>query len=584
MRSWCLSKRWDANAIADPGIAAVANGVHASFVEEERQDDSTIARWRFTQTGSDGTWTTQVTTVLHRDRSGVVWIDLYAPGDKRPAPPRVIRNISEVVDALDGGYHSPAAPVRAYPDDVDTILGTLTDERRRGLVFLAGSDDRLGPISQWVAHVTKLLNGTNGLATAYILDAETTEELNSRMSPAHAVKPWTIRTFYPNPDFSSADDALRHRILSTNRIASSDDRGVAQILRNAALRNSTELPLPRELVRVDRRLRAMLDDALVQRASATAVALEATPPLSAGQAGTSNKVPADSSRARSASKRERFTPALVNALRDGLEKVVGQAELSIEAVSQLVAVALDGIRNRQNLDLLRQRLRALEAERGVLEDEHTELQRQLEDAQLDQAVDQERLDDANRELRHLRSELAKLDQGSVEWATERTALEFPPESFRDLLARIDDLDHIEFTGDPKQTVELDDHDHLGTWAKKTWNIIRALNDYAHLRSTGAFAGSVDDYAANTPMGCVGITGHKAGETPQTQNHPKYRRIRTLPVPTSVNPEGKVFMGAHVAIAKLGMISPRLHYYSDASRSGKIYVGYIGKHLDNFRTT
>ncbi len=32
-----------------------------------------------------------------------------------------------------------------------------------------------------------------------------------------------------------------------------------------------------------------------------------------------------------------------------------------------------------------------------------------------------------------------------------------------------------------------------------------------------------------------------------------------------------------------LISPRIHYHDDASRSGLIYVGYIGKHLPNAHT-
>ncbi|GED97171.1 hypothetical protein [Gordonia crocea] len=585
VRSWCVSKRWDAEAVADPGIAAVAPGVHASFVEEQRQDDSVIARWRFTQSESTGTWTTQITTLLHRDRSGVVWVDLYAPGDRRPAAPRIIRNIGEVIDALDGGYRAPATPTRAYPDDVESIYGALDDENRRGLIFLAGSDEDLVPMPQWVEYVTKLLKGTNGLATAYVLDPEATRELNRRLPQTHGVRPWTIRTFYPKPDFSSPDDALRHRVLSTGRIASSDDRGVAGILSNAALRNSTQLPLPNELIRIDRRLRALLDEAVIERASAAPRGSLST---------TSNEIPAatvqateitaDTDDAQTSKKATGFAPAVLTALRLGLEKVAGKAELSIDSVNSLVSAAVDGIKYRENIGFLRRRLESVEAERGLLEDQSTELQTELDDARLDHAVAQQTLDEANRELRHLRRELAKLDHGTANWVTETTDLDVPPESFRDLLARIAELDHVVFTGETKPTINLDDHDPLGTWAKKTWNILRALNDYACLRAASEFQGSVDEYASNTPSGYMGLTGHKAGETPHTENHSKYGKIRTFPVPESVAPSGKVFMGAHVAIAKYGMISPRLHYYNDAAQSGMIYVGYIGKHLENFRTT
>lgn len=35
---------------------------------------------------------------------------------------------------------------------------------------------------------------------------------------------------------------------------------------------------------------------------------------------------------------------------------------------------------------------------------------------------------------------------------------------------------------------------------------------------------------------------------------------------------------HLKLLKVGRISPRLHFYDDASGTGKIYIGYIGRHL------
>jgi hypothetical protein len=43
------------------------------------------------------------------------------------------------------------------------------------------------------------------------------------------------------------------------------------------------------------------------------------------------------------------------------------------------------------------------------------------------------------------------------------------------------------------------------------------------------------------------------------------------------------MGAHFKVARKGLVSPRMHYHDDAGRAGKIYEGYIGKHLPNAHT-
>ena len=106
-----------------------------------------------------------------------------------------------------------------------------------------------------------------------------------------------------------------------------------------------------------------------------------------------------------------------------------------------------------------------------------------------------------------------------------------------------------------------------------------------MRSAGTFDGSVDDYINNVPDGCAGLTPgcHAKGETKATQDHSVYGTARVLPVPAIVDPSGHVFMGAHIRIVKYGSISPRMHYYNDAVGTGKMYVGYIGPHLPNFRT-
>ncbi len=38
------------------------------------------------------------------------------------------------------------------------------------------------------------------------------------------------------------------------------------------------------------------------------------------------------------------------------------------------------------------------------------------------------------------------------------------------------------------------------------------------------------------------------------------------------------MKARGRVALVGLVSPRLHYHDDVSRSGAVYVGYIGRHL------
>ena len=43
------------------------------------------------------------------------------------------------------------------------------------------------------------------------------------------------------------------------------------------------------------------------------------------------------------------------------------------------------------------------------------------------------------------------------------------------------------------------------------------------------------------------------------------------------------MKAHFKLASIGMLSPRMYYHDDYANSGKIYIGYIGRHLTNTMT-
>lgn len=43
------------------------------------------------------------------------------------------------------------------------------------------------------------------------------------------------------------------------------------------------------------------------------------------------------------------------------------------------------------------------------------------------------------------------------------------------------------------------------------------------------------------------------------------------------------MGAHFKITQHRMISPRLHYFDHVAHTGRIYVGYIGRHLPTQQT-
>jgi hypothetical protein len=219
------------------------------------------------------------------------------------------------------------------------------------------------------------------------------------------------------------------------------------------------------------------------------------------------------------------------------------------------------------------------------EDDRDHVRARLEDEQLDHAETQAELLNAKLELDRLRGVLARA--GRVDQTRAALAAMQSPGSFAELLERLDEhvLSCVAFTGDPKNALELDDFDPLGTWAARAWDMLRVLDGYAAARRRGEFSKGVHAYLGHTPPGRPGYApgAHSTQESDSVERSPRLRKLRVFPVPRDVRPDGAIFMGAHFKIARKGLLSPRMHYHDDAGHTGKIYVGYIGKHLPNAHT-
>ena len=249
---------------------------------------------------------------------------------------------------------------------------------------------------------------------------------------------------------------------------------------------------------------------------------------------------------------------------------------------ELLAEGRGVLRGHQEIS---RRFAALQDMLEDAEDDRDHARARLEDEQLDHAQTQAELLSAKLELDRLRGVLARA--GRVDRTRAAMAMTRSPGSFAELLERLDEhmLLRVAFTGNPKHALELDDFDPLGTWAARTWDILRVLDGYAAARHRGDFSKSVHAYLVHTPPGQPGYApgAHATQESDFVENSPKLGKLRVLPVPAAVSPEGTIFMGAHFKIARMGLVSPRLYYHDDAGNTEKIYVGYIGKHLPTAHT-
>lgn len=148
------------------------------------------------------------------------------------------------------------------------------------------------------------------------------------------------------------------------------------------------------------------------------------------------------------------------------------------------------------------------------------------------------------------------------------------------------LKYVEFTGDPAAVAEVRKRDHYGKYASDLWDYVRVLAEYAALREAGVFDGSVYMYLEQDDIAGFKCSPqrHAARESDSVLQNGKWRSERELPVPASVDTSGRIMMQAHFKPTHRDQFAPRMYYFDDVNSTGKIYIGYIGRHLSNTRTS
>ena len=597
-RSWLALKGYDFVAVA-PGVHEVAEHAHLIVTELHPPDGSRSLRYRLTEDSSAGEWVTTVT--VHSD--GVdddwVWVDVNAP-PSMPGPPasperlvkdvdaadawwtgvpHMVRVILSAADAHDGEMILSSRPTLVTVADVDGLISAICDPGRRGTALVAAPIPDV-PAPTMIGHVERLTRECVGLAGIYVLDTGAAAKLEESFAPSHSVPLGAVRTFLPEVDPASAVDARRHRVLLARTIAEQAPGKLAHLLGRANRSRALNLPLPSHVAQVDR---------LLSREEPAAVlrAIQATPPdpfahrPGDGAAGLGQ---AATTAVREVAIAGELLTSLVSEFQSGASHagVPGSPDDMTARFRELLAEGRGVLRGHREIS---RRLAALQDMLEEVEDDRDLVRARLEDEQLDHAETQAELLKAKLELDRLRGILSR--SGRVDQTRAAVAAAQSPGSFAELLERLDEhvLSFVIFTGDPKNALELDDFDPLGTWAAKSWDVLRVLDGYAAARRRGEFSKGAHAYLSHTPPGRPGYPpgAHSTQESEPVERSPRLRKLRVFPVPRNVHPDGAIFMDAHFKIARKGLVSPRIYYHDDASRTGKIYVGYIGKHLPNTHT-
>jgi hypothetical protein len=600
-RSWIALKGYGLVAVA-PGVHEVAE--HAQFVVTELHphDGSLSVRYRLTESSSEGEWVT--TATVHRDgrEDDWIWVDVNAPPSTTgPAAsyerlvkdvdvagawwtgvPHMVRVILSEADAHDGEMILSARPTLVTVADIDGLISAICDPGRRGTALVAAPIPGV-PVSGMIAHVERLTRECVGLAGIYVLDAGAAAKLEESFAPSHSVPLGAVRTFLPEVDPASAVDARRHRVLLARTIAEQATGELAHLLGRAHRNRALNLPLPSHVAQVDRLLSR-------EEPSAVLRAIQ-EPPLDPfarrpddGVAGMDPAGRAVSAAVREVAIAGELLTSLVNEFQSGAARadMTGGPEDMTSWFRELLAEGRGVLRGYREMS---RRLGALQDMLEEAEDDRDLVRARLEDEQLAHAETEAELLRAKLELDRLHGILSRA--GRVDQTRAAAAAAQSPESFAELLERLYEhvLSNVIFTGDPRNALELDDFDPLGTWAAKSWDVLRVLDGYAAARRRNEFSKGVHAYLDHTPPGRPGYPpgAHSTQESEPVGRSPKFRKQRVFPVPRDIHPDGAIFMDAHFKIARKGLVSPRIYYHDGAGQTGKIYVGYIGKHLPNAHT-
>lgn len=618
----------DLSLIGRNGMFGEVGAGHRAREEKFNIGSDHYARYSQMVTGDNGVYSSQL-TIAQSGYEAWAQLEVFAPRvDSVFRSPALAREIVEATSSLGVDiwpvHQTPSEKRRRFwerytpslqrirVDEVGAFLDDVIDhDQRRITAVVAGTSHGFG-YKQTLEKFESMAKQSVGVATLWVLDPDATDEFNKLVEEEFRVFPSSIRAFQPGMNTQEVSGAHTHRYIPTRDIfgARALPLGVLQNrlyhnARMAALRQ----PVPEQLIAADQLIRDRTHQRRLSEPSGPRLTLrdrlmptkpETREPSPAPDAkrpvpkpaqeldqDVLNLPPAKPVETTHVKKPSVASPTVID---DGeevlstLRVVAGLLDIeNFETLSPTDLVLSIG----EIADQEREKARGLTAYAEELERTRSELEREkaTEERELDDSLDElskieERELDLTQQIAHLQVQLARLNAPSeVYEAPESQA----PETMREVLDRLTEpqFSSVEFTGDRKEACELDDRSNAALIARVAWQAVEVLRGYASLPE--GQRQNVHTYITSQNVG-LPPNKHAGSETRDLQNNSALSQARYLPVPTSVNPAGREYMWAHFKLSQAGGKAPRMHYYDATHVDGKIYIGYIGKHLPSRLTT
>lgn len=590
-----------------PGVHRLAPGKSLIVVHADRAEDgSRRRRLLLVEKNAHGRWEASITAVDYpagnRRRDALIITASRtddAQGEWVADPPRLVKSFLARTDVRDGLALVTATPRLAGRDDIDDVVASIEDRTRSVSVIIAAS---LGVEhdAEFRARVGQLTSGLIGVAAVYLVTQNAIDALNSRLGGAHSVEAGRIRTFLPLVDLADASDARRHRVLGPATFARAiEGNGVAEHLqkafayetRSALLSRALPSDLRRGVEALDAEQRRLEQERRIdERVRDRLVASTANAIESSDEEPTKKRTRKTLGRKAESSAlavRDNVLTKLASLARRWLGDEKPPSETMIDAIehhiAQQAATTEEWVETAATLENERNAARALA-------DTH---RMERDDLDLELAIVEQDAETLRRRISFLQGRMIEAqlyadayDEPELDpiWQTPQSLIELATILHADYEAPHTAFAHVEFTGDIRCVEEIHKRDPVGRYVAAFWEFVHTLNDYAERKRGGQFAGSVHQYLCDPIAGYkCSVQRHAATESESVISNAAWRAQRELPVPRSVDQSGRTLMLAHFKPTHADTVAPRMHYFDDTGGTGKVYIGYIGRHLDNTKT-
>lgn len=532
------------------------------------------------------------------DQLVIIEVDVTHSSGENPVdliePPRIARNLLRKYAASDGTTRLlPSTAFLSTKEEIVELVRNISDGNRRATINVAPSPGAALD-KAWQQLIDNLVGRGVGNSSTYIVDENHISQFNSLIGGVNfGAGAGTVRSYVPG--FDSSDPATRgdHRYIKTSGLQKSIDYRGGKWIASKHLQKAFSLATRLRFIQTEvphavRDLVAQLDEAieqLRQNEKRQEKLRQASVPQDESQ---SQKISTPFPGAATTDEPYGSNPAWQR-FRKFVKRVLGHEDISVKEIETLEAVF---VRNEADLEASEELMK--EAEAKTRETLATANQLRESDSNIRSQLEQEK-----RRVRQLEFENTRLRRSAAQTLEQDFASPFemdPPQLMEQLVSRVKEdgdpeyawiRDNVVFTGSEDSAMQLDSQAGASIYVDAVWDQVAVLYDYVESKkSNPPFKGDVDTYLrspSDHSGKTTGVKNHAPTESSQVKDNPKYWRPRLLPVPTSVRTDGFVEMYAHFRIDTSNTIAPRLHYFDDTANTGKVYVGYIGRHLPNPKT-